>query len=249
VRVAEYKRLLTQACDLDKPVAPPDMLERWSRHAHAADGPVLEVMCGSGRLLVPLAEVGIDIDGIDASEAMLDACREKCAARGLQPELRAQFVHELAMTRRYALVFIAAGSFGLLVEEHDYRTSLRKLFEHVAAGGRLILDVETPAAAPRGSGLWRGRWWTRDDGAKIVERALNRYDRATQIDEGLNIYELFVDGQLVETELNDWVRRFWEPDALEAELTRAGFVDIEVRGVVPNPDGEPTGLVATACRR
>ena len=48
-----------------------------------AHGPVLEVMCGSGRFLVPLAAAGIDIDGIDASEDMLAACARKCAEHGV----------------------------------------------------------------------------------------------------------------------------------------------------------------------
>ena len=71
---AEYKRLLTEAYDLDKPEAPEQEFARWLQFAREARGPVLEVMCGSGRFLVPLAEAGIDIDGVDASEDMLAAC-------------------------------------------------------------------------------------------------------------------------------------------------------------------------------
>ncbi len=71
VTTAEYKRLLTQAYDLDKPEAPAAELDRWLRYARAVDGPVLEVMCGSGRFLAPLAAAGIDIDGTDASVDLL----------------------------------------------------------------------------------------------------------------------------------------------------------------------------------
>jgi len=67
VTTAENKRLLTEAYDLDKPDAPGLELERWMRYARSADGPVLEVMCGSGRFLLPLALAGIDIDGTDPS--------------------------------------------------------------------------------------------------------------------------------------------------------------------------------------
>ena len=226
---ADYKRLLTQAYDLDKPEAPPAELERWLRYASAAGGPVLEIMCGSGRFLVPLALAGIDIDGIDASADMLAACREKCTARGISPGVYEQSVEELDLPRRYALAFIAAGSFGLLIDEADYRAGLRKIFDRLAPGGRLIVDAETPDAVPRTNGRWIGRWWTRPDGAKIVERHLGRYDPENQVQEGLGIYELFVDGELVDTELNDWIQRFWEPAGLGAELERAGFVDVEIK--------------------
>ncbi len=80
------------------------------------------------------------------------------------------------------------------------------------------------------AGRWFGRWWTRPDGARIVLRTLNAYDASTQVETGLGIYELFVDGALVETELNDWVRRFWEPAQISDALAAAGFVDITVDG-------------------
>ena len=226
--VAEYKRLLTEAYDLDKPEAPTIELERWMRYANAAGGPVLEVMSGSGRFLVPLAVAGIDIDGIDASVDMLAAASKKCVDRGVSAGLHLQFSQELDLPRRYALAFIAAGSFGLLVDEHGYRTTLQKVFEHLEPRGVLVLDAETTESAPHRSGRWFGRWWSRPDGAKIVSRDLGRYDPETRIEEGLGIYELWVDGQLVETELNDWVRKFWAADELERELRRAGFAEVEI---------------------
>jgi SAM-dependent methyltransferase len=228
VPVAEYKRLLTEAYDLDKPEAPTRELDRWLRYARAAHGPVLEVMCGSGRFLVPLALAGIDIDGIDASADMLAACSKKCVAHGISAALHQQLAQDLDLPRRYSLAFIAAGSFGLLVDEADIRAALHKLFEHLGPRGVLVVDAETTDAAPRRSGRWVGRWWNRPDGAKIVSRDLGRYDPATRIEEGLGIYELYVDGRLVETELNDWVRRFWTDDELENELRSAGFVDVAI---------------------
>ena len=241
--VAEYKRLLTEAYDLDKPEAPKGELDRWMRYARAANGPVLEVMCGSGRFLVPLAVAGIDIDGIDASVDMLAACAEKCLVQGVSAGLHHQFAQELELPRRHLLAFIAAGSFGLLVDEADYRAALHKLFEHLEPDGVLVVEAETPAAAPSRTGRWFGRWWNRPDGATIVSRDLGRYDPATRIEEGLGIYELYVDGRLVETELNNWVRRFWTEDELETELNRAGFV-----GVAVSPTDEGM-LLAEAHRR
>lgn len=231
VRTAEYKRLLTEAYDLDKPEAPKDQLDRWMRYARDAVGPVLEVMCGSGRLLVPLAVAGIDIDGADASVDMLAACSSKCIEHGVSPALRCQFSQELHMPRRYALAFVTAGSFGLLVDGTDYRQTLENLLQQLEPGGLLVIDVETTLGAPGESGRWVGRWWNRPDGATIILRNLNRYDPETRVEEGLGIYELWVDGQLVESELNNWVRRFWAADELEQELHLAGFSNIAITPV------------------
>ena len=65
-------------------------------------------------------------------------------------------------------------------------------------------------------------------------RNLSRYDPATRVEEGLGIYELWVDGGLFETEMNNWVRRFWTDTELADELHRAGFVGIDV---VTDADG------------
>ncbi len=228
---ADYKRLLTEAYDLDKPEAPKRELERWMEYAQAGGGSVLEVMCGSGRFLVPLAVAGVDIDGTDASDDMLTACSRKCVEQRVSPGLHHQLAQDLDLQRRYALAFVAAGSFGLLVDEHGYRQTLRRLFEHLEPGGLLVIDVETTIGAPRHSGRWVGRWWNRPDGALIVSRDLGRYDPQTRVEEGLGIYELWVEGQLVESELNNWVRRFWTADELEHELQLAGFADIAIASV------------------
>jgi hypothetical protein len=75
-----------------------------------------------------------------------------------------------------------------------------------------------------------------------VLRGIGRYDPATRVEEGVGIYELFVDGTLVQTELNSWVRRFWEPAEIVAAVTAAGFVDVRVTRAFtgePASDGEP----------
>ncbi len=54
---------------------------------------------------------------------------------------------------------------------------------------------------------------------------------------------MYVDGRLVETELNSWVRRFWTEDELETELNRAGFVDVAISST------DESTLVVEAHRR
>ena len=222
---AEYKRLLTQAYDLDKPEAPPDELTYYLGACKGAAPPVLEVMCGSGRFLVPLLAAGVDIDGVDASEAMLAACRAKCDERGLNSVLHRQTLQDLDVPRRYGLAFCGGGSFGLVVDPADARESMRRLFDHLLPGGVLLIETETPTG-PHRSGAWQGRWWTRADGAIIANRQLNRYDPDTCVETGLGIYELFESGALVETELDEWVCRYWEPDEMRALLDDTGFVDV-----------------------
>lgn len=97
---AEYRALLTQAYDIDKPHAPPEELGYYRSFVDKADGPVLEAMCGSGRFLLPLLADGIDIDGVDSSPDMLQACRHRGAERGLKPMLFEQTVEGMDLHRR-----------------------------------------------------------------------------------------------------------------------------------------------------
>jgi SAM-dependent methyltransferase len=248
MRFAEYGKLLTEAYDLDKPEPPAIELAFYERHCARAQGPVLEAMCGSGRFLVPLAVAGVDIDGIDASPDMLAACQRKCDEHAIAPHLALQSVQDLDLPRRYALAFVAAGSFGLIIDDTECRASLARLHEHLAPGGALLVDIETPATPRRADGRWFGRWWTRPDGAKIVLRTLVVYDPDTRIEEGLGIYELWNDSTLVATECNDWVRRYWEPDDFRAELELAGFVDMRVEPAAGFEQEEAPTTLSVECR-
>src|SRR4030065_1563550 len=59
--------------------------------------PVLDVGCGTGRLLLDYLAQGIDIDGVDNSPEMLALCRRKAHRLGLQPTLHEQYVEALAV--------------------------------------------------------------------------------------------------------------------------------------------------------
>lgn len=82
-----YRKLCTRFYDIDKPEPSADALEFYLRYCTSTQGPVLEPMCGSGRFLVPIMERGIDIDGVDASPSMLEACWQRCSDKGLSPNL------------------------------------------------------------------------------------------------------------------------------------------------------------------
>ena len=243
---ADYRALLTQAYDIDKPHAPPAELAYYRSFIDGASGPVLEAMCGSGRFLLPLLADGIDIDGVDSSPDMLLACSRRGAERGLTPTLFEQHLEQLELRRTYAVVFCAGGSFGLIADLEVAAEALERMHRHIEPRGVLLLEIETPKSANRG-GLWGGRFWRREDGAFITLRgnlrAVDEY-----LEEGVGIYELFVDGRLEATELNEWTRRFWTSDGISAALSAAGFRDIQVTAAFahepPAADASTLSVVA-----
>lgn len=222
---AEYKRLLTEAYDIDKPHPPERELAFYRDRLVEHGTPGIELMSGSGRFLAPLLVEGFDVDGVDASADMLAAAEQRCT--GLPLTQYGQALDRLDLPRRYAFAFCGGGSFGLIVRDGEVAAALARIRDHLVPGGVLLLEVETPLRA-RSSGAWSGRWWRRPDGATITVRGTGRYDPGSQVEEAIAVYELFVDGRLVETELNDWVRRFWTAEQITGVLTAAGFADIVI---------------------
>jgi SAM-dependent methyltransferase len=105
--------------------------------------PALDLACGAGRLLVPLMEAGLDVDGADASPDMLAQARRLAAARGLDPTLTAQPISELNLDRRYRTIFIC-DSFGIGGPRPDDLEGLRRVFAHLEPGGALLFSHHLP---------------------------------------------------------------------------------------------------------
>jgi len=236
MKLNPYGKLCTQFYDITKPSPPDDAFKFYLEQARSADGPVLELMCGSGRFLVPLLQKGIDIDGSDASADMLEACRIKCESIGLKTNLYQQFIEETKLPRKYKLIIIPARSFILVIDQQAAKISLKKMFEHLERGGKLILEIDTPGAVGK-SGVWTGRWVERADGANIIFSALASYDPKEKVECAIHKYELYEDGRLTDTELEHFATRFYEKAEFMSLLGEAGFKNI--KATKPYNDTEP----------
>ena len=225
-----YLKLCTALYDIDKPQAPVEALAFYRRCAQAARGPILEPRCGSGRFLVPLRESGFEVDGIDASPQMLGACRTRCQERGLSPTLYQQYLHQLDVPRQYGLIFIAAGSFSLLIDPDEIRLSLQKLRAALLPAGKLVLEVERLKADQR-SHDWpwcAGKWVERPDRARIISSWMGRYDAERRISYSKGRYDLVKDEQVLETEVEDFNLRFYSADEFSTVLHAAGFEGVKL---------------------
>jgi SAM-dependent methyltransferase len=107
--------------------------------AREADGPIVELMVGSGRVAIELVrETGKPVIGIDSSPAMLEIARERSA--GLPLELRLGDVRELELDEPAALIYVP---FRSLLHLHGWQEK-RQVFERVAdslrPGGRFAFN-------------------------------------------------------------------------------------------------------------
>ncbi len=112
-------------------------------------GPVLEVGCGTGRVLIPTARAGIAITGLDLSEHMLDVCREILKSESSEVREQVDLVQgdmrDFDLGKTFSLVTTPFRPFQHLVRTEDQIKCLKSIHRHLNPGGKLILDIFNPS--------------------------------------------------------------------------------------------------------
>jgi SAM-dependent methyltransferase len=114
--------------------------------AREAGGAVLELGCGTGRALLPIAGDGIPCAGLDASSEMLDALRAKRPPANLRLHCAPMQRFDLGADR-FALIFSAFRAFQHLDTVEDQLACLSCVRRHLEPGGLLAFDVFHPRHA------------------------------------------------------------------------------------------------------
>ena len=121
-----------------------DFYLELARAAESRGERTLELTCGTGRVAIPLAREGVRIVGLDTSPAMLAEARKRGA--GLPIEWLAGDMRAFDLGEQFALIYIPAGSFQLLITVEDQLAALGCIRRHLAPGGRFAFEVENPQA-------------------------------------------------------------------------------------------------------
>jgi SAM-dependent methyltransferase len=117
------------------------------RLAREVKGPVLEVACGSGRLLLPMLEAGADADGFDVTPEMVEATRQRVSAKGLKSHVAAADMRDFTMPRRYRWILIGFNTFYHNLTQADQIATLRCCREHLLEGGSLSIIAFHPSVS------------------------------------------------------------------------------------------------------
>lgn len=201
-------------------------------------GPALDVGCGTGRLLLDYLAAGLDVDGVDNAPQMLEICRTKAIAAGIdiKDRLFEQEMATLALARRYSTIFVPSSSFQLLINASDAEEAMTRFYEHLVPGGVFVMSIM--------SKLWRGKekpaqmqWsqWHRlgeceraEDGATIRRWVRTQYDHEQQLEHEENRFEVLRDDVIVESE--SYVRspavRWYSQQQAIACCEGAGFASV-----------------------
>jgi len=199
----------------------------YLNQAQASEGLILEPMCGTGRFLIPMLQKGLSAEGFDASEYMLDALRQKCAAlRISNPPVWQQFVQEFNNDKRYSMIFIPYGSWGLIINHDDALSGLIAMHNHLAIGGKLLLEIETTHSVSYPLGVWRSSDHVRPDKSILRVQVLPSYNPETQLFSASCRYESIQNGVIIESESEQFEQYLYREDEMDQLLAHVGFRSI-----------------------
>ena len=210
-------------------------LNLYTNFAELCGSPLLELACGSGRLLVPLAREGYKLTGVDNSAGML-----KLAQLALeQAEVAAQctLVHEnmsnLHLGEKFRLAFIALGSFGHVYTRKEQRQTLAAVHGHLTPGGRFILDISNADVRYMeqlsGQMLHQGTW-KHEDGAQLSHFVSPASARTKHLLELTHFYEEHLQGEAVRRTVTTTHLYLFGRNEVELLLEEAGFGITDVYG-------------------
>ncbi len=209
--------------------------------ARTAGGPVLEVACGSGRILIPCLQAGVSIDGIDNSGAMIEALLCKAAALGLHPRVHQADMRDFALPDRYALIFIAFNGFVHALTTEEQLKTLQTCRDHLMPGGKLVFNTFYPGleilAGAQGVPVFEHEARHPATGLPVRiydTRTLNRVEQIQY--SSIEIQELDAEGQLKASHRSETSMRWTFKPEMELLLRVSGFSHWRICGSF---DGRP----------
>jgi len=194
-------------------------------------GPVLELGCGTGRALIPIAARGIACAGVDASQAMLDEFRRKPGAAAVSLSCERMESFDLK-GRRFQMVFAAFRGFQHLDAVEQQLACLSRVRSHLGPGGVFAFDVFNPSLERMAVDVEPESVDVTFiyEGFSVQRFATVTRDRARQVIEVTMRYvENHPSGPPQETVVKFSMRWFWRYE-LEHLMHRAGFTDVTIHG-------------------
>ena len=210
-------------------------LSLYTNFAELCGGPLLELACGSGRLLVPLAREGYELTGVDNSASMLNLARHALERAGVveQCTLAQENMCTVCLGQKFRLAFIALGSFGHVCTRQEQRQTLAVVHDHLTVGSRFILDISNADVRYMeqlsGQVLHQGTW-KRENGTLLSHFVSPASSPTKHLLELTHFYEEHRQGEEVQRTVITTRLYLFEKNEVELLLEEAGFAINDVYG-------------------
>ena len=201
--------------------------------AREAGSPVLEVGCGTGRILIPTVRAGINIVGLDLSPHMLAVCRRQLQAEPAAVQSRVRLVQAdmraFDLGETFTLVTIPFRPFQHLTTVEDQLSCLSSICRHLSDGGHLILDIFNPSldalvSRTEGEEFGEEPEFSMPDGRRVIRRhKIVAHDRFNQINQVELVYYITHPDGRQERVVHAFSMRYLFRFEAEHLLARSGF--------------------------
>lgn len=216
-------------------------LDMYRNFAELCGGKILELACGSGRLLLPLASEGYTLTGVDTSAAMLDLARRELEKAGTvhHCQLVQQDMCMLQLPDKFRLAMIALGSFGHIITRRQQQQALTAIRRHLSMGATFVLDISNEDARYMehlsGQMLHQGTW-QQEDGSYVTHFLSPASANTQHLLELTHFYDVYQQGQAVQRTVSQTNLYLFERNEAELLLEQAGF---RIKDVYGNYDFGP----------
>jgi SAM-dependent methyltransferase len=210
-------------------------IDLYMNFAELRGGPLLELACGSGRLLLPLARAGYEVTGVDTSARMLDLARVALETEGVASHcnLVQQDMCTLQLGKKFHMAFIALGSFGHVCARKAQQQALVAIRAHLTASGTFILDISNEDArymeSMGGQMLHQGTWHL-EDGSMVTHFISPASSTTTHLLDLTHFYDTHKQGEAVRRTIIQTRLYLFERNETELLLEQAGFTVKDVYG-------------------
>jgi len=216
--------------------------------------PVLDVGCGTGRLLLDFLAAGIDIDGVEISPDMLAILKAKAEAAGLDLAGRAHqaAMESMAVPRRYRVILVPSSSFQLLIDPNDAARAMLRFHDHLESHGTLVMPwIDLARDYPGGATEARTREATLQDDSVLRQTSRGWFDPATGLEHTDELFERLVDGQVVEQErtVRSPATRQYDRAMIERLHEQAGLGELQWLSEFTRDPARPDDRIVTTLAR
>jgi SAM-dependent methyltransferase len=140
--IAEYYDVsYSRRSDIDIPF--------YVEYAQNSGGSILELACGTGRVLIPTARTGCEITGLDLSTFMLGKCREKLANEPSEVQKQVTLVQgnmtDFSLGKKFDLITIPFRAFQHLMSVNEQKACLNCVRRHLTFNGHFVFDIYHPS--------------------------------------------------------------------------------------------------------
>ena len=210
-----------------------DDLEMYTAFARRAGGPVLDLGCGSGRVAVPLAVAGFEVQGFDASDALLTIAHGKARDQGVTVKLQRADVRRLSTNVTYGLVLCSLDTFLHLQSSEDQLDTLEAVHAVLRPGGMFVVDLFHPVLerlAARDGVLRLQSTFPGPGDATVIHLVGWEIDPGTQTIVATHIYDLASPEGSLQRRTTTMRLRYVHRYEMEQALRATGFRQIELYG-------------------